>query len=152
MEMRRWSQLLLTAALIAGPAEAAEQLRLVVQITFDQLRGDLLERYRPALNGGLRRVMDDGWRVERGEAAHGITVSWPGPGTLATGLYPSHHGWTANEWWIEVGGKWQEVDAASDGRYRELGREDHPGRSTARMLAPRIGDWLQGAAPMAQGL
>ena len=145
--MRRWSQLLLTAALIAGPAEAAEQLRLVVQITFDQLRGDLLERYRPALNGGLRRVMDDGWRVERGEAAHGITVSWPGHGTLATGLYPSHHGWTANEWWIEVGGKWQEVDAASDGRYRELGREDHPGRSTASMLATSIGDWFKAASP-----
>src|SRR4029453_16176096 len=115
MEMRRWSRLLLAAALIAEPAEAAERPRLVVQITFDQLRGVLLERYRPALNGGLRRVMDDGWRVERGEAAHGITVSWPGHGTLATGLYPSHHGWTANEWWMEVGGKRQGGEGAPQG-------------------------------------
>jgi Type I phosphodiesterase / nucleotide pyrophosphatase len=126
--------------------ERSERPRLIVQITFDQLRGDLLDRYKPALKGGLRRVMEQGWRVKRGEAAHGITVSWPGHGTLATGLYPSHHGWTANEWWMEVDGKWQEVDAASDPRYRELGREGHAGRSTAKMLAPSIGDWFKAAS------
>ncbi len=144
--MIQWCRLLLAAALIAEPA-VAKPPRLVVQITFDQLRGDLLDRYAPALSGGLRRMMDNGWRVKRGEAAHGITVSWPGHGTLATGLYPAHHGWTANEWWMEVGSKWQEVDAASDSRYRELGREDNPGRSTASMLATSIGDWFKASSP-----
>ena len=71
-----------------GARTAAERPRLVVQITFDQLRGDLLERYRPALSGGLKRVLDQGWWVRHGEAAHGLTVSWPGHATLATGMYP----------------------------------------------------------------
>lgn len=141
------SRLLLAAVLVAGSAEAAERPRLIVQITFDQLRGDLLDRYGPALSGGLRRMMDRGWRVKRGEAAHGITVSWPGHGTLATGLYPSHHGWTANEWWMEVAGKWQEVSAGADPRYHELGREGAAGRSTRTMLAPAIGDWFKAASP-----
>ena len=85
--MKLWTLPVIAAALIAAPA-AAEQPRLVVQITFDQLRGDLLERYRPALSGGLKRVLDQGWWVQRGEAAHGLTVSWPGHATLATGMYP----------------------------------------------------------------
>src|SRR5205085_3276058 len=80
--------------------------KLIVQITFDQLRGDLLERYRPALTGGFKRVMDEGWWVQNGDAAHGLTLSFPGHATLATGMYPSHHGLTANEWWQDVDGRW----------------------------------------------
>jgi predicted AlkP superfamily pyrophosphatase or phosphodiesterase len=136
----------LLAALACSAAHAAERPRLVVQITFDQLRGDLLERYQPALTGGLRRVMDHGWWIRHGEAAHGITVSWPGHATLATGLYPSHHGLTANEWWLEVGGQWREIDAANDDRYRELAREGRPGKSTLNMTATSIGDWFKTAS------
>ncbi len=148
--MLRIARALAAAAIFCAPAQAAERPRLVVQITFDQLRGDLLERYKPALRGGLRRIMEQGWWVRRGEAAHGITVSWPGHSTLATGLYPSHHGLTANEWWMEVGGRWQEVDAADDRRYRELGREGRPGKSTANMTATSIGDWFKAASPAAK--
>jgi hypothetical protein len=145
--MRRVVSFLIVAAIFSSPARAAERPRLVVQITFDQLRGDLLERYRPALTGGLRRVIDRGWWVRHGEAAHGITVSWPGHATLATGLYPSHHRLTANEWWMEVGGQWREVDAADDSRYRELGRVDRPGKSTVNMTGTSIGDWFRAASP-----
>jgi predicted AlkP superfamily pyrophosphatase or phosphodiesterase len=135
------------ALLLATPASGAEQPRLVVQITFDQLRGDLLERYRPVLTGGLKRVLDHGWWVQHGEAAHGITVSWPGHATLATGLYPSHHGWTANEWWMDVGGRWQEVDVATDKRSQELGRDNRPGKSSASLQASSIGDWFKASDP-----
>src|SRR5436190_3757593 len=147
--MRRWL-IGLIAALAGSAAQAGERPRLVVQITFDQLRGDLLERYRPALSGGLTRVMEHGWWVRRGEAAHGITVSWPGHATLATGLYPSHHGLTANEWWMQVGGRWQEVDAAADPRFQELGREGRPGKSTHNMTATSIGDWFRASSPKAR--
>ena len=144
------SRLLLAAAAAFATrspcAAASEHPRLVVQITFDQLRGDLLERYKPALHGGLRRIMDQGYWVKHGEAAHGITVSWPGHSTLATGLYPSHHGLTANEWWMEVDGRWQEVDAADDARYRELGRMGRPGKSTINMTAATIGDWFKASS------
>jgi len=133
------------ALMVSSPAVASERPRLVVQITFDQLRGDLLERYRPAFKGGLRRILDRGWWVRHGEAAHGLTVSWPGHATLATGLYPSHHGLTANEWWMEVRGRWREVDAADDARFRELGREGRSGKSVANMKGTSIGDWFKSA-------
>ena len=147
--MKRWTLLMIAAAVMAVPAAAAEGPRLVVQITFDQLRGDLLERYRPALSGGLKRVLDQGWWVERGEAAHGLTVSWPGHGTLATGMYPTHHGLTANEWWEKVGDEWAEVGAGTDPKTRVLGR-DAVGESPWRLEAASIGDWFKAASPAAK--
>ena len=135
--MKRWTLPAIAAALIAAPA-AAERPKLVVQITFDQLRGDLLERYRPALSGGLKRVLDQGWWVQRGEAAHGLTVSWPGHGTLATGMYPSHHGFTANEWWEKVGDRWTEIGAGTDPKTRVLGRR--------RRRREPVADWKRPAS------
>ena len=117
----------IAAGCAATSANAARHPRLVVQITFDQLRGDLLQRYRPALTGGLKRVLDQGWWAQRGEAAHGLTVSFPGHGTLATGMYPSHHGLTANEWWEKVGDHWGEVSVAADSRTRTIGHDGVPG-------------------------
>jgi hypothetical protein len=147
--MRRWTLPMIAAAAIAAPA-AAESPRLVVQITFDQLRGDLLERYRPALGGGLKRVLDQGWWVRRGEAAHGLTVSWPGHGTLATGMYPTHHGLTANEWWDKVGDSWNEVGAATDPKTSIVGHSGMAGESPWRMEATSIGDWFKAASPAAK--
>jgi len=140
----------LLASLATAPAAAEERPRLVVQLTFDQMRGDLLERYYPALTGGLRRIIDQGYWVRAGTVEHGLTVSWPGHATLATGLHPARHGWTANEWWMEVGGRWREVDAASDPAARVIGREDRPGKSAASLLAPAIGDWFKAGHPSAK--
>ena len=111
--MRWWSVAFPLALIAGGPAHAAERPRLIVQMTFDQLRGDLLKRFDPAFRGGFRRILDQGWWVEKGEAAHGLTVSFPGHGTLATGLYPSHHGFTANEYWEQVGPNWTSVSVAN---------------------------------------
>lgn len=121
--------------------------RLVVQITFDQLRGDLLERYRPALTGGFKRVLDHGYWVQKGEAAHGLTVSFPGHATLATGLYPAHHGFTANEWWQQVDGQWQSVSVARDPATQIVGRDKAVGESPRQLRAASIGDWFKAASP-----
>jgi hypothetical protein len=43
---------------------------LIVQITADQLRGDLLERYRSVLTHGLARIVNGGYWIRR--AALGI--------------------------------------------------------------------------------
>jgi len=147
--MRLWSVALVMAA-FTGTAHAEVRPRLIVQMTFDQLRGDLLQRYNPAFTGGFRRVLDQGWWVENGEAAHGITVSWPGHTTLASGLYPSRHGLTANEWWVEVGDRWQEVDATSDPAFREIGRDDRPGKTLANLTGTMIGDWFKAYSPQSK--
>ena len=94
-------------------------------------------------------MLDQGWWVQRGEAAHGLTVSWPGHATLATGMYPSHHGFTANEWWEKVGDRWTEVGAGTDPKTRVFGR-DAVGESPWRLEATSIGDWFKTASPAAK--
>jgi predicted AlkP superfamily pyrophosphatase or phosphodiesterase len=143
--------LIATAALVAGSctrhAEAPKP-RLIVQITFDQLRGDLLERYRPAFTGGFKRVLDEGWWAQQGDAAHGLTVSFPGHATLATGMFPSHHGLTANEWWQEVDGRWRSVSVVEDKRYKMA--SGGTGVSLWQMTASTLADWVKAASPQSR--
>ncbi|MDQ2622830.1 MAG: alkaline phosphatase family protein [Actinomycetota bacterium] len=149
----RWSSFaVLLVVCCSGAAPAAERPRLIVQMTFDQLRGDLLQRYNPAFTGGFRRVLDQGWWVRNGEAAHGITVSFPGHGTLATGLFPSHHGFTANEWWLQVGSEWRPVSVAGDPTVRIVGRESTGGQSPRHFEGRSIGDWVKSASPGAKSI
>ena len=58
----------------------------------DQLRGDLLRDYVPALSEVFARLENGGFWIEHGDFNHGITVSFPGHATLATGMFPSHRG------------------------------------------------------------
>ena len=152
MRLVRWMNLLVGSALAAAAmsAAAAERPRLVVQITFDQLRGDLLGRYRPAFNGGFKRLLDHGWWVRHGDAAHGLTVSFPGHATLATGLYPSRHGLTVNEWWTKAGSEWGEVSAGADPKTSIVGHPGVHGESPWRMEGSSIGDWFKAASPAAK--
>jgi arylsulfatase A-like enzyme len=150
--MRLPALALLAGALLPAPTQAAEQPRLIVQVTFDQLRGDLLERYSKAFTGGFRRVLDQGYWVRHGEAAHGLTLSFPGHATLATGLYPSHHGLTANEWWQRVGDQWQSVSVVRDARYRIVGRDGEAAPSPWQMKGTSIGDWIKAASPSAKAI
>ncbi|HJR82988.1 MAG TPA: alkaline phosphatase family protein [Sphingomicrobium sp.] len=140
------------ASFSAGPAQAEERPRLIVQMTFDQLRGDLLRRFDPAFTGGFRRVLDQGWWVEKGEAAHGLTVSFPGHGTLATGLFPSNHGFNANEWWLQVGDEWRSVSVAGDPTVRIVGRDSQSGESPRHFEGSSIGDWVKSASPQAKSI
>mgnify|MGYP003323297991 CR=1 FL=1 len=65
----RW---LLTTALVVlslasvgispSAAQDSPQPRLAVALVVDQLRPDLLERYDQAFTGGLRRLLDEGFR------------------------------------------------------------------------------------------
>jgi predicted AlkP superfamily pyrophosphatase or phosphodiesterase len=152
MKFRTCAALAAVCLAMTATSARSQSPRLVVQITFDQLRGDLLERYRPALRGGLKRVLDHGWWVRHGDVDHGLTVSFPGHATLATGMFPSHHGLTANEWWMRVGDRWMEVGAATDPKTRIVGRGDVPGESPWRMESSSIGDWFKAASPAAKVL
>jgi hypothetical protein len=60
--------------------------KLIVQITMDQLRGDLLRDYVPVLSEGFGRL-ESGFWIRRGDVNHAVTVSFPGHATLATGMY-----------------------------------------------------------------
>lgn len=85
----------LVCALVAAPVAAQEEVRelprLVLQLTVDQLRGDLIDRYGQHLGeGGFRRLLDAGLHFVDAHHRHANTETIVGHTTLATGHRPGH--------------------------------------------------------------
>jgi predicted AlkP superfamily pyrophosphatase or phosphodiesterase len=141
-------------SLIALSANAADNPKplLIVQITADQLRGDLLDRYRSALPNGFGRIEAQGYWVHAGNVDHALTLSFPGHATLATGMHPARHGLTGNEWWVEKDGKWGEVDVSRDERYKVIDAPKRPGVSPAKLLVSTLGEWTKSSNPHAKSV
>ena len=73
--------------------------RLVLQITVDQLRGDLPMRYYDRLGeGGFRYLWESGVVYRNAHHGHANTETIVGHATLATGAHPSVHGMIGNLW------------------------------------------------------
>jgi predicted AlkP superfamily pyrophosphatase or phosphodiesterase len=101
------AQDLLTAAILGvlafttavTRAAAEPPPRLVLQITVDQLRGDLPGRYLKNMGeGGFRYLMDHGIWYADAHHAHANTETIVGHTTLATGADPAAHGMIGNVW------------------------------------------------------
>jgi hypothetical protein len=155
MKIRLFRIAAIAVALLISPAWASalvDKPMLVVQITADQLRGDLLERYRSVLTDGFARIENGGYWIRRGEVDHGLTLSFPGHATLATGMYPSHHGLTANEWWENQKGTWGEVDVSADDRFSMLDAPVRHGPSPHNMTATTLGEWVKASDPRSKSV
>ena len=77
-----------------GPAP-----KLILQVTVDQLRGDLLGRYLDRMGtGGFRYLVEHGIWYANAHHAHANTETVVGHTTLATGADPAAHGMVANTW------------------------------------------------------
>ena len=75
------------------------QPKLILQITVDQLRGDLPTRYYDRLSdGGFRYLWENGVVYRNAHHAHANTETIVGHATLATGAHPSGHGMVGNLW------------------------------------------------------
>jgi predicted AlkP superfamily pyrophosphatase or phosphodiesterase len=73
--------------------------KLILQITVDQLRGDLPTRYYDRLgDGGIRYLWENGIVYRNAHHAHANTETIVGHTTLATGAHPSAHGMVGNLW------------------------------------------------------
>ena len=66
---------MLGAVLVAGQgcSQASDDPNLVVLLVVDQLRGDMLSQFDEAFSGGLRRLIDDGYRYTN--ASHPFAVT-----------------------------------------------------------------------------
>jgi len=100
----------LAAAAFTAPAGAADkdeqQIRLVLQITIDGFRRDLLDRYSERFGtGGFRYLVEDGTFFANAHYQHANTETIVGHTTLATGAYPSIHGMVGNVWYDETRGE-----------------------------------------------
>jgi predicted AlkP superfamily pyrophosphatase or phosphodiesterase len=88
------------AMLVLTPVvNAATKPKLILQITVDQLRGDLPTRYYDRLgDGGFRYLWETGIVFRDAHHAHANTETIVGHTTLATGAHPSAHGMVGNLW------------------------------------------------------
>ena len=158
----------IVAAVVAGflivsparPAGAADRhdISLVLQLTVDGLRRDLLDRYRQRFaQGGFRYLLDSGTFYANAHYQHANTETIVGHTTLATGAFPADHGMIGNVWYDRASGELayniedpqhpllptrqdqrvgEQVDPA-----QQLARTQ--GRSPAGMLAETFSDRLQ---------
>jgi len=108
-------------AAVAPPAwnDGGPAPKLILQITVDQLRGDLPGRYLDRMgDGGFRYLVQHGIWYADAHHAHANTETVVGHTTLATGADPSAHGMVANVWLDRRTGKL--AYNTEDNRYRIL--------------------------------
>ena len=139
------------------PAVGSPQIRLVLQITVDGLRGDLLNRYGSRFGeNGFRYLLSKGTVYTNAHHEHANTETIVGHATLATGAHPSGHGLIGNVWYDREAGELayniedpespllptrrealegEQVDPAQK-------RSRTKGRSPRAMLAATVGDTL----------
>jgi arylsulfatase A-like enzyme len=99
--------LALLAALASAVSALAEEPRLVVVISVDQLRFDYVERFAPWLTErGFKRFAREGAVFPNARYRYSVTFTGPGHAAIGTGLTPSESG--------IVGNSWFERDAAVD--------------------------------------
>jgi predicted AlkP superfamily pyrophosphatase or phosphodiesterase len=150
------------ALVAARPARAqlepaSDLPRLILQITVDQLRGDLPLRYSDRfVDGGFRYLLEEGTWYHDAQHAHANTETIVGHATLATGAHPAAHGMVGNLWFDRALGR--TVYNIEDPEYRLLtegagvdqDREIDPtqraarsdGRSPAAILTSTFSDEL----------
>ena len=101
---------ILSVGLLAGASAYADQegrdIRLVLQLTVDGLRADLLSRSSGKYaQGGFRYLIDNGAVFANAHYQHANTETIVGHATLATGAHPSVHGMTGNVWYDAEAGE-----------------------------------------------
>ena len=162
--IRRISQIIMVvlALFLAGnftyaDAQTGPDIRLVLQITIDGLRADLINRYENGFGeDGFRFLMEKGTYFTNAHYQHANTETIVGHTILATGTFPSQHGMVGNVWFDREAGelayniedpdhpiipsrenesKGEQVDPAQK-------KSRTQGRSPAVILAPTFGDGL----------
>lgn len=128
-----------------GDAPSGDNPSLLVLVSVDQLRADLLAEYGDLFTGGLRRLLDQSASWPNTTHDHAETSTAPGHTTLATAVYPSRHGITGNSWFEEVDAQWRSVYAVEDSLSPLLADPELPGRSPANLYREGLGDWVKQA-------
>jgi hypothetical protein len=149
--------LLWTGSLTDGNAQTRQDVRLVLQVTIDGLRADLINRYENGFGkGGFRFLMDKGTVYTNAHYQHANTETIVGHATLATGTFPSQHGMVGNVWFDREAGELayniEDPDhpLLATREHEAKGAQVDPaqkksrtqGRSPAVILAPTLADGL----------
>ena len=92
--------LLLFVPIILLADTKVKELKLILQITVDQLRGDLPDKYMKNMGeGGFRYLKEKGIWYKNAHYNYSNTETVVGHTTLATGANPNIHGMVSNVWY-----------------------------------------------------
>ena len=156
--MPRISILVILLVLATGQLAAADAPRLVLQITVDGLRGDLLGLYAENFGkDGFNYLRNKGVVYRNAHYLHANTETIVGHTTLATGATPAVHGMIGNVWYQadsgELGYNIEDANApliptrqdSAEGAQVDPAqkRARSSGRSPRKILAPTFGDTLK---------
>ena len=131
LRARRIATLLLAAVALAaaapwamsGPDEEPQSSRprLVLLIVVDQLRYDLLARYRRHfVRDGFQRFIADGVTYTRARYLHAATDTCPGHAVIATGSWGTRMASSRTAGTIAAGGRTSSARAAAGPRFRSF--------------------------------
>jgi predicted AlkP superfamily pyrophosphatase or phosphodiesterase len=135
--------LLLVSAAVAAAAPESHKVKLVLQVTVDQLRGDTMTRFEDNFTkGGFRYLLEKGVHYTNAHYPYSDTETAPGHASLATGAVPAVHGIVSNDWLDPVTGEF--VYNTEDPRHSYIGMEPkkNQGVSPRNLLASTLGDEL----------
>jgi len=91
--------LLLASPMTQAAVTQTHKPKLILQITVDQLRGDVPEKYMKNMGkGGFRYLKNQGIWYSNAHYGHANTETVVGHTSLATGADPAVHGMVANVW------------------------------------------------------
>lgn len=122
------------------PKPASDTTKLVVLFVIDQLPEWAFEAKRPALHGGLDRLLREGdWHV--GQHPSAATLTAPGHALLGTGATTSATGILANEWWHRDLARSLKAVESADGTI-----------SAAWLRVPALGDAIEASRDGAKAI
>jgi len=133
-----------TAVAQAAPAKP----RLVLVISIDQFRADLMRRFEPWFLppksnggvGGFRWLQETGAYYLDAHHTHLPTATGPGHATILSGSDPFSNGIVGNDWFDRATGK--EVYCVDDASVQTVGGSSKP-MSPRNMLSTTVGDELK---------
>ncbi len=146
--MKRWFSCVLVMMTLAQTSLAVQKPSLILWITVDQLRGDMVGRYVPAdREGGFGLMKSRGLNYTSAHYRHATTFTAVGHAALFTGGHTAGHGIAGNDWYNVDTGK--RVYCVQDDRYPLIGAQptEGAGRSPANLTSSTIGDemiWASG--------
>lgn len=141
--------LALTGCAASQPASTADRPAVVVLISVDQLRADLVTRYDQFYTGGFRRLLDEGAYFDAVHD-HGISETAAGHATLSTGAVPARHGIVGNEWQHRVGEGWTTMYTVGDSTTPIVDFSDMDGMSPRNLERSGLAEWITAANPEAK--
>lgn len=125
----------------SAPQRAAQPPRLIVFITVDQLRGDMLDRHSKDMRHGYARLMRGGAWFTNGFQDHAITETAPGHASTMSGRFPRSTGIIENAAGVNT-----PAFPLIGGGPRE------PGASPERFQGTTLYDWIAARTPASRAV